>query len=165
MNLQTKQWTVAPRLVPVLSILIIFGAAFYSLAFSNLNSEELNEFSNSKVILEGLVVRDPDIRDKTIRLTVKPEKINGVAVGNKASMVLVSVDRFSVVSYGDSIKVNSVLREPNSFETDSGRTFNYPKFLETHGISHEMPFSNIEVQSSGHGNVVISSLFIYKNIF
>lgn len=157
-----KQW-IAANSVYLVSIVIIVGAAFYSLIHSSVTHEELVQFIGKKVVVEGVIVKDPDIREKTIRLTVRPERINDVMIYHNKSNVLVSVDRFQEVSYGNVIRVTGTLREPESFETNTGRTFNYPKYLEAHGISYEMPFSKVEVIGYSEGNRIISSLLSIKH--
>lgn len=157
------RYLVFRNFIPGTSIAILIVAAFYSLVVPPPQTNTLDNFLGERVILEGEIVKDPDIRDKTIRLTVKPESINGTLVYQSDSKVMVSVDRFQGVSYGDFIEVSGTLREPEPFETDTGRVFNYPKYLEAHGITHVMPFSDIEVIKKSKGNVVVSTLLSIKH--
>jgi competence protein ComEC len=120
-------------------------------------------FQNTPVIVEGVVVRDPDIREKIIRLIVRPSTVNGNEVAGSKN-IIVSVDRFTKISYGDRIAAEGKLRAPEAFETDSGRTFNYPKFLWAHGVSHELPFAEANVISRGEGNPIVSGLLAVKHV-
>ena len=149
------------HLVPILAVVIIVGAAVYSLAAPTKDSV-LAPFVGEQVTVEGTVVRDPDVREKTTRLTVRPESVNGEAIAGSKN-IIVSVDRFTHVAYGDRIEAIATLEAPESFETDSGRTFDYPKYLWAHGVSYELPFAHITVGESGHGNPIVSELLFIKH--
>ena len=71
-----------------------------------------------KVILQGLIVRDPDVREKTTLLTLQVEKVNEQSA---EGTVLVVADRFADVSYGDYVSAIGKLEKPKPFETNSGR--------------------------------------------
>jgi len=152
---------VARNVVPILSVCIIVSAAIVSL-FVSTEDPSLEVFVDTPVVVEGVVVRDPDIREKTIRLTVRPEAVNDDEV-SKSKNIIVSVERFTKVSYGDFIRAEGTLCAPRSFETDSGRTFNYPKYLWAHGVSHELPFARAEVVGQGNGNPAIAFLLSIKH--
>jgi len=147
--------------VPVACVVALFGAAMYSLAAPT-TDPVLAPLAGSRVALEGVVVRDPDWRESSGRLTVLPERINGSDVRD-TKRVLVVADRFTDVSYGDRIHAEGVVRAPEAFETDTGRTFDYPKYLWAHGISHEIAFANIEVRERGAGNWIVSGLLAVKH--
>ena len=153
--------TVVRFSVPVLAILILIGAAVFSLVTPTTDAV-LEPFADEQVVVEGRVVRDPDVRDKTIRLTVKPALVNGdVIEGSKH--VVVSVDRFAEVSYGDVIMAQGTLRSPEPFETDTGRTFNYPNYLWAHGVSYTLPFGDVTVLQRGNGNSIVALLLSIKH--
>jgi competence protein ComEC len=103
------------------------------------------------VTIEG-VVREPDVRDNAVLLTVD------TSVGT----VLVRADRFTEVVYGDRIRATGKVALPDSFETDSGRTFNYPMYLLAHGVTHTMSFAQVEVVAHDEGTYVIARLLKLK---
>ena len=110
---------------------------------------------NTKVELTGVVVAEPEVTAKSTRLTV--------ATGE--DRVLVSTDRYAEVSYGDEIAFTGKLKEPEVFETEFGRTFNYPGYLAVRDIFYTVSFATIEVESSGNGNIVIEKLLVVKKKF
>ncbi|XKT74688.1 MAG: ComEC/Rec2 family competence protein [Patescibacteria group bacterium UBA2163] len=149
------------KIIFFISFCVIVGAAVYSLT-TPIKDEVLGVFENKNVSLHGVVIRDPDIRENAIRLTVAPKTVNGLSVSN-AKNVLVVTNRFTEVSYGDYILVEGKLRKPEPFETDSGRTFDYPRYLFAHSIFYSIPFADVSVQSVGHGNQIFSVLFTMKH--
>lgn len=159
--MQTKQWTVR-NLVPALCIVALIGAALFSLVHT-VPPSPLDSFIEYRVKLEGVVVRDADQRDKTVRLTVRPERLNEEPIRTPGN-IIVSTNRFAEVAYGDRIEAVGVLQEPEAFETETGRVFNYPKYLETHGITHELPFADVTVLSNGNSNPVVAALLSVKHV-
>jgi competence protein ComEC len=115
----------------------------------------LLESVGEKVTLEGIVVREPDVRTRVVQLTVRVEE----------DLVLVSTDRFTPVSYGDSVTVIGQIEVPEAFETDLGRMFDYKGYLKARGTTFVVPFAKVEVTDSGKGNKIISSLLSFKHAF
>lgn len=107
------------------------------------------------VSLEGVVVREPDVRERMQNLTVE---VNG-------ELLLVRADKYMDVSYGDKVSVEGKLEVPETFETDLGRTFNYPGLLEVRGIYYVISFADVSVLAQGEGNRVISTLLKFKHVF
>ena len=141
--------------VSFVSVFTILCAATYSLLAPVPYTPELDSAVGEKVTVEGVVVEDPDVRDNVINLKTRTD------VGT----VLVKTDRFTKVEYGDKINATGKIELPSSFETDSGKTFNYPMYLRAHGITHEMSFAQVEVLEHGDGNWVVAQLTRLKHYF
>lgn len=109
----------------------------------------------SEVVVEGVVVKEPDERANTTQYTVQSEGVK----------YLVMSDRFSDISYGDRIQATGKLSVPESFETEYGRTFDYAGYLASRGISYVVSFANIEIVSHNEGNPFISHLLTLKANF
>ncbi len=109
----------------------------------------------TKVAFEGIVVREPDARERMQNVTVEVDE----------ELILVRADKFEDISYGDKVSVEGILELPESFETDLGRTFNYPGYLEARGIHFIVPYAKTAVLADGHGNFVISALLQFKHTF
>jgi competence protein ComEC len=119
----------------------------------------LDQLIDTRVALEGVVAREPDVRDITKRLTVEVSYVGGVPVEDPVR-VLVVTDRFVAVSYGDVVAAEGKLTLPEAFETDTGRSFDYPGYLAKDGIGYQMSFADIEIL--GSGNAVKSWLYTIK---
>ena len=151
--MQTMQWIAADKIVPALCIAAIAGAALYSLLAPPPAAPELDALIGRRAALEGVIVRDPDVREKTARLTLETD------VGR----ILVVADRLVDVRYGDRVRATGTLEKPEPFETDSDRTFNYPMYLRAHGIGHEMSFASVAVLAREEGNPVVTLLLSVKH--
>lgn len=148
--------------IPALAVLALLFAALYSL-FAETEDPVLAPFFASRAVVVGTIIRDPDVRESSLRLTVQPETVNGSAVRN-SKRVLVSSDRFAGVSYGDRVRAVGTLRAPEAFETDRGRTFDYPNYLWARGISREMPFADVTVlESNAEKNPFVARLLSIKH--
>ncbi len=154
------RWIGGLNFVPFLCVVAIVGAAFYSVFAPAPNTPELDAIVDTQAHIEGIILEDPDVRAQTIFLTLDVEKINGNSAHGK---ILVSVDQFSHFAYGDRISADGKLVKPEPFETDNGRTFDYPKYLLAHGITHQLSFAHAKLISGGAGNPVVSSLLSAKH--
>lgn len=141
--------------VHALAITVILCAAVYSLVAPQVQTPELDSAVGERVTIVGTVVREPDVRETFIQLTTETE------VGT----VLVRTDRFTRVSYGDIVRATGKIQKPEAFETDSGRTFNYPMYLYAHGVTHVMSFAEVTVEESGKGNWLVARLLALKHWF
>ncbi len=131
--------------------MIIAGAAVYSVV-APVRESALDSRVGSRVELEGTVVRDVDRREATLRLTVAtPER------------VLVSTNPYLDVHYGDRVRVTGIIKKPEPFETDSGRTFDYPHYLRAQGIAHTISFADVVVLERNQGNGLVAALLGVKH--
>src|SRR3989344_4605837 len=106
-----------------------------------------------KVVIEGVVRDEPDVRESNERLSLRAD---GIIVGTSTlpvrAGVLVIAPLHSAVVYGDRIRVEGTLRLPEAFETGTGREFNYPAFLAKDGILYELAFAEVEAVGEGPRN-------------
>ncbi len=99
----------------------------------------------TEATIEGKIVADPDIREKNQRLTIEMRTEDAV------THVLVVAPMYPSVRYGETIQVSGKLEEPETFETDSGRTFRYDKFLAKDSIFLVMQRASVEVVGERSG--------------
>ncbi|MBX2866452.1 ComEC family competence protein [Candidatus Kaiserbacteria bacterium] len=112
---------------------------------------------NTTVSLVGIVVREPDVRSVSQHLYVQDEEHD--------ALILITTDPFLDVAYGDRTLFHGVVERPESFETDLGRTFNYPGYLRARGVTHRISGAEVEVLGEGEGNPVIERLLLWKHSF
>jgi competence protein ComEC len=135
----------------------VFGVARFDGARLS-PAQEITSRVNTEVKLDGVVVAEPDVRERNVRLTVAARRIDGTAVDLR---VLVIAPAFSRISYGDIVTVSGTLRDPEPFESGEGRTFDYPMFLAVRGISYEVSFADVVVERSG-GNPLVKVALMVK---
>lgn len=108
-----------------------------------------------RVTLTGWVAQEPDERSTFTQLFIQTE----------TDRVLVRIDRFVNVSYGDEVQVSGKLEVPEVFVTDTGRAFDYPRYLQVRGVQYVISFASIEVVESSRGNPLLALLYQSKLFF
>lgn len=152
-----KNSVFAPFLV-CLSIFLIFfscGLLRMEIAMQSEVDQALELQLDHKVLIEGEIVREPDIRESTQQLYVKVDE----------ELILVTTGKYEEVAYGDVISFEGTLKKPEAFETDLGRTFNYKGYLQARGVNYVVSFAKIKVLNAGKGNFAVSKLLAFKHGF
>ena len=161
---------VAPRasaalfVVPLALVASVGGVARYEL--SEPQTLALTEFVGERISAEGIISKEIDERETLSFLTIDLEKVSARNQGFSVSdRIRVSVDRFESYSYGDRIKLSGVLQEPENFETDTGRIFDYRSYLAKDGIYFEIFRPKIEIILHGERNPIVAVLLQFKSKF
>ena len=147
---------------------ILFGILFAALYFLRLYfflqseaAQTLPSFVGQTATVVGRVVDDPDKRETSLHVAIQVEKV-GDALASGGLLAL--VPRESRVSYGDEVEVQGKLVAPQSFETDTGHTFDYPNYLRVRGISVQMSRASARAITPA-GFSLQGSLFALKHGF
>ena len=90
-----------------------------------------------RVQYEGVVVADPDVREKNQRIALEVYK------GDERVGALAVMPLKARVAVGDRVRVYGTLLLPQAFETENDRTFRYDKYLEARGIRFLIQFGSI----------------------
>ena len=122
---------------------------------------EILQFAGRMAVVEGTVADDPDVRAASARVPIEVSTINGTPYFGKLLAVL---PRDTALQYGDMVSVRGVPEEPQSFETNTGRTFDYPGYLKARGISAVMQYAKLQSVKDGSPSV-LRTLFILKHSF
>jgi competence protein ComEC len=112
---------------------------------------ELRKYNDSdqKITLIGQVIKEPDVRENNIKLTIKPENIEG--------KVLVTTNRYPQYQYGDKLKITGHLKTPQEFPD-----FNYKDYLAKEGIYSVIYWPEIELIEKGQGNLIYAKILSFK---
>jgi competence protein ComEC len=112
---------------------------------------ELKKFNDleKKITLIGQVIKEPDIREKNIKLTIKPNNIEG--------KVLVTTNRYPQYQYGDKLKITGFLKTPQELGD-----FDYPGYLAKDGIYSVLYWPEIELVKKGQGNLIYTKILSFK---
>ncbi|PJC55945.1 hypothetical protein CO026_02995 [Candidatus Kaiserbacteria bacterium CG_4_9_14_0_2_um_filter_41_32] len=147
----------APYLMVVGIGLMFFGLGILRLELTSLvtSPSKLETQLGQTVELTGVVVREPDVREKSQHLTLK--------VGD--DKILVTTDRYATVSYGDEIVVKGKLEVPTAFATDLGRTFDYPGYLRARGILYTISFATFSIIDQNKASGFLDWLYQNKKNF
>jgi len=132
-------WRHSKKIVVVGFCLLVFLGGMYRLQLaSTLNSNTLQLYNDKEeVVLQGTVVKEPDIRTNKIKLTLTtkficsyaPVRRNNKDCRKIEGKVLVTVPRYPEYKYSDELEIQGKLKTPVEFED-----FNYREYLEKVGI-------------------------------
>jgi competence protein ComEC len=140
--------------------LVIFYARWEIFKYYE-DKSSLAAFAGRTSVVAGTVADDPDKRATSLRVTLSVATINGQATHGKLLAIL---PRESTASYGDTLEVRGLMELPQTFETDTGRVFDYPGYLEVRGISAVMERAMVREQHPA-GFTVLGTLFALKHRF
>lgn len=93
---------------------------------------------DQSVAIIGMVVSEPLQRRKTKQFTVEVNQIQSHNVDS--FKVLIYVDPYQSIDYGDRVVLAGELQQPENFVTDSGRTFDYIHYLSKDSIYYTLVF-------------------------
>ncbi len=114
------------------------------------------------ITLIGIVASEPDIKEKSQKLTIEIKQLNYYAAGSRSEKekVLATINRYPEYQYGDKLKITGKLETPPVYED-----FNYKDYLAKDGIYSIVNFPEIELMGSGFGNPLMRVIFSLKNKF
>lgn len=118
------------------------------------------------LVLHGVIVDEPDIREGSTRLVVAV-----TSTGEASSTVpvfghvIISVARYPEYEYGDVLQIKGTLTKPKKFTETDGRVFDYPMYLSSKGIQYQMSFPAVKRIDVAHGSIVTSVLYKIKHRF
>ncbi|PIW91523.1 MAG: hypothetical protein COZ91_00950 [Candidatus Nealsonbacteria bacterium CG_4_8_14_3_um_filter_39_7] len=141
--------------ITVFGFCVLFSAlGFWREQFfeSGIKDNELAMLNDSqeKIVVIGTVVKEPDIRETNIKLTIRNEKTK--------SLILATVSRYPEYHYGDELKLIGLLEAP--FEPaglSSGG--NYKDYLAKDGIYSVMYFPKVELLKEKNYTDIFSIIF------
>lgn len=145
-------------------VTLVFAVGVYRMDEVQNSPSILVPYVGEMVSVTGKVVREPEWSGSTLRLHVAPF----VHESASRERVLVRVDRFAFeedkVRYGDIVRVQGELALPEPFETDTGRVFDYPGYLQAQKVYTVIPEAEIvEVIEGGYS--LLRSLYDRKHSF
>lgn len=153
-----KRWL--PYAFFIFAYTLVFCVRLFFLLQSEA-AETLPNYIGETVYVAGVVVTDPDRRATSLHINVRVEKVDDISVNGT---LLALVPRNAELSYGDHVVVSGTITLPASFETDTGRTFDYAGYLRVQGVSAMMQQANLESALPGSWSLQ-KFLFTIKHIF
>ncbi len=124
----------------LLATLFIFRVEF--LLWSE-SQDTVSQYAGMTAVVVGTVADDPDQRETSVRVVIDVETINGAVAEGR---LLAMLPRESEVAYGERIDVRGFIEEPQAFEVEAGRMFDYPGYLRVRGVSAIMPLATLRSQ-------------------
>jgi competence protein ComEC len=133
-----------------LSVASLFAAAFYyPAALPEVN--DLAQYTDQTVEIQGDISMPPDARDNTTHLRISVQQINQQPL---QGTVLVFVPRYPEFQYGDLIQIKGKLEAPPRFDN-----FDYQAYLARDGIYTTMLNPDIRVIEHNAGSPVLKIIY------
>ncbi len=133
----------------------------YALALHTEARDSLAQYAERTAVVVGQVVDDPDKRSTSLRATVRVESINGQEAPH--GKLLAILPRETELAYGSKVELRGLIKLPESFETETGRVFDYPGYLRVRGVSAVLERATLREQQSQA--TVFGALFEIKHAF
>jgi len=144
-------------------LFLVLGIWRHQVAEFKILNNELRKYNDlgKEIILIGIVSDEPDIRERSIKLTVSIEQLTVdneiISVSGK---ILVTTNRYPEYQYGDKLKIIGKLETPPVFEG-----FNYKDYLKKDGIYSIINWPEVELIGNNFGSPIKKILFSFKNKF
>ena len=152
-------------LLAIVAVSFSVGLLRYSVSVDK-NESTFVSYVGKSVKAVGIIIEEGDQRENNLLLSVNIESVfvsgKEVKVDEK---ILLTADRYPEFKYGDRVSFEGVLQKPKPFETNPGRTFDYPSYLAKDGIFYTMFRPHLELLEEGGGNIVKRNLFLLKSYF
>ena len=137
-----KKWKIV--LVGFCVLFLVAGVLRHQAALLRIVNSDLTRYSGQAIVLDGRVIKEPDVREDSIKLTIETERLkhSGTVFRNVKGKVLITANRYPEYFYGDRVEVKGRLETPQVFEG-----FNYKNYLAKDGIYSVMYYPKIELIS------------------
>jgi competence protein ComEC len=150
-----------PLALAGLGIIILVLSSFYSFTSLYRTDEGNVRFYNDSGVIEikGTVTEAPDIRDRSLRLTLSISEIKLEEGWREvAGKALVIVPRYPAYAYGDYLQVEGKLETPPQIDD-----FDYRGYLSHRGVYSTIYFPAIEVIDIGRGFKPLAWVYSLRN--
>ena len=150
-----------PRWVFVLALAAILGALRFNLAQPHFDQTALATYNDQQksVVVEGVVVGEPDARDAYTNLRVQADKliITDQPTRTVRGWVLVIAPPFTDFRYGDRVRAEGKLQTPTSTSD-----FDYREYLARQDVYSIMSRPRVSVLARNQGFAPLGWLYAFK---
>ncbi|MCB0035320.1 MAG: DNA internalization-related competence protein ComEC/Rec2, partial [Anaerolineales bacterium] len=116
-------------------------------------------YNGQEITVAGLIVEEPDIRDRSVNLRVAVEsvQVEGELVDGVGGELLLQTPRFPIYEYGTLVELHGRLETP-----PEGESFSYRDYLARQGVYSLMTWPRVTVLEERVGNPVYHAIFDWK---
>jgi len=157
--------TPKPRWAFVLALAAMLGALRFNFAQPHFNQTSLATYNDQAlpVIVEGIIVGEPDARDAYTNLRVEADhllisNLDSGVTRTVRGLVLVQAPPFTDFHYGDRVQAEGKLQTP----TDSGG-FSYREYLARQGVYSLMSRPRVTELARDQGFAPLAWLYSFKS--
>ena len=141
----------------IILIFILFIIALIRFLFFVPEKPNYDIAIGKEVVIEGVVIDAPDTRIFNQRVIVKPD--------GQESNILVVIPKELDIFYGDKVTVTGILETPDNFMTQSGKEFNYERYLANKDIYFIIKSAEAKIISHNNLSWIKSELFKLRDLF
>ncbi len=149
-----------PRMVALCGFVLLLGVGRFLLAVPRFDERSLATYNDSgRVILEGVVIGEPDERDTTTNLRVRGRRLT-LSDGSQREVdgvVLVTSGRYPRRQYGDYVRVQGSLATPQDFGD-----FSYRDYLARRNIHSVIRYAQVDHLARNQANPVMYHILLLK---
>jgi competence protein ComEC len=161
------------RLAALVALFGLLGALRYTLALPRFDERSVSNYNDrSRVVLTGVVIAEPDVRDTYTNLRLRAETLaheepdlnadsgptsKGRRPVEVEGLVLVRAPRYPEHRYGDRLQVRGELQTPPVFEA-----FSYKDYLARRGIHSTVGWAQITTLERNQANPLYALLLRLK---
>ena len=142
------------------TLALILGAGRLLLAAPHFDETSLATHNDAGwVMLEGVVIGEPDERERYTNLRVRAERLalpNGTELESEG-LALVKAGRYPQRRYGDRVRVEGLLETPPVFEE-----FSYREYLARQNIHSVIRHAQVTLLAENQANPILYHLFAFK---
>ena len=142
------------RLIAFVGLFLFCGILRYSISLPINNDNKIWHYNGQTVNIIGVISKEPDIRQKNQKLTIKTKYINKKNISGK---ILVTTNLYPKYNYGDKLKIKCKLQAPEEFNG-----FAYDRYLSRYNIYSVCYYSDIVVINKNKTNNI--KFVLYNNI-
>ena len=155
------------------SLIVTLGVFAFSLGMLRFDiaehgapSQIMNDLVGTNILIEGVIIEEPDERENNVKLVVSLEKVFlNDADFDIRTKGIVTAALYPKWNYGDRVVLEGVLKKPQNFSSDTGREFNYVGYLAKDRIYYQMFKPKMTLIRHGDGNFIKQKLFEWKRAF
>lgn len=147
-------------LVLIHSAALCLAAGWYVQALPVIDNNHIAYYNEQQeVVINGLVVVEPDIRDQSVLLRVAAENI--IMPGGRRQpvegLVLARVPRFPIIAYGTQVQLTGKLVTPGG-----DATFDYKSYLARQDIHSQMDWPQLAILAENQGSLLYHAIYSFK---
>ncbi len=148
------------RLALICAALFMAGAGRYAWASGPLPANHIAHYVDSGYVdLTGIIVRDPDVRDNHVNLTIQVETLRQDDTTRPAQgTILAQAPRYGDYAYGDRVSVGGALLTPPEFDD-----FSYRDYLARSGIHALIPNARVDIVAHDQGQPLYAAMYALKD--
>ena len=161
-NFSGKTYLSNQIFIPLLVLFISLGSIRYITSRPMITRGFIAYYNDrpASIILEGVVVELPDVRDTYVNLRVRVERLRQVdeqAFTQVGGLVLIRTSPDEKFQYGDRISVRGQVQTPTENED-----FSYREYLAHQGIYSTISSNDISLVSHGNGNPLLALVYAFR---